>query len=1207
VSTENKQHAGGGDSVTNLIEDLSRRAEAALSQRAGPSPEAFAAPSPEAARQLLHDLQVHQIELEMQNEELRRTHTALEASRSHYFDFYDLASVGYCTVTEKGLIKEVNLTTCALLNVPRNQLIKQPIGKFIFNDDQSIYYGLRHRLRDSGESLSCELRLLQRDDTPFWAHLVVSAVQDDDGVTELRMVLSDITERKQAEQALRESESFKSSILDSLDAEFAIVDRSGLILDVNQRWRQFSLESSKEPGKPAPRTDVGTNYLAVCAVAGTAGGLEAGAGIQSVLEGRLPRFRLEYRCDSPQLQRWFLMSVMPLGDDAKDGAVIMHTDISERKQVQAVDAFLAQAGSSPGVEPFFDALAKFLAQNLQMDYICIDRLEGDKLNATTLAVWHDGQFEDNLTYALRDTPCGDVVGQQVCCFPASVRQFFPNDAALQELHAESYIGVTLWSHTGQPIGLIAAIGRRELSNREVAEATLARVVVRASGELERLNAEAATYRSETRFRGVFEKSYAGIAVADATGTLLEVNDNLARMLEYERQELIGMNIAQFTHLDDLAVERVYLNEMRAGQRDEYRMNKRYLTRTGALIWVDLLVTVVRNLEGNAVNVIGLVVDIRERMKAEAKLQLAASVFSHAREGIIITDVKGSIIDINEAFTRITGYGREEVLGQSPRILKSGRQDKAFYDVMWRDLTEHGHWSGEIWNRRQDGETYAELLTISSVRDAAGVVQQYVGLFSDITAIKQHQSQLEHIAHFDALTSLPNRVLLADRLQQAMAQAQRREHHLAVVYLDLDGFKAINDRHGHDAGDQVLITLAQRMKQVLREGDSLARLGGDEFVAVLIDLEDQSSSRTMLTRLLAACAQSIQVGEHSLQVSASLGVTFYPQEQEIDADQLLRQADQAMYQAKLAGKSRYHMFDATLDSSIRGHHESVERIRLALEMREFVLHYQPKVNMRSGQIIGAEALIRWQHPEKGLLLPAVFLPVIEDHALAVFIGEWVIDTALTQIELWRSAGLDMKVSVNIGARQLQQSDFVERLKSILAKHPQVDPTSLELEVLETSALEDFAQVSQVIEDCAQIGVTFALDDFGTGYSSLTYLKRLRVQVLKIDQSFVGDMLEDSADWAILQGIIGMAAAFKQDVIAEGVETIEHGSLLLQLGCILAQGYGIARPMPAAQMPKWATEWQPDAAWDSVWDNIKAGNGLNGIERRSKANERRIVAE
>ena len=280
---------------------------------------------------------------------------------------------------------------------------------------------------------------------------------------------------------------------------------------------------------------------------------------------------------------------------------------------------------------------------------------------------------------------------------------------------------------------------------------------------------------------------------------------------------------------------------------------------------------------------------------------------------------------------------------------------------------------------------------------------------------------------------------------------------------------------------------------------------------------------------------------------------------------------------MAGKNRYHIFDATLDSHIRGHYESVERIRLALENHEFVLHYQPKVNMRSGQIIGAEALIRWQHPEKGLLPPVEFLPVIEDQALAIPIGEWVIDTALTQIELWHAAGLDIKVSVNVSARQLQQSDFVDRLKFILAKHPQVSSGSLELEVLETSALEDIAQVSHVIEACAQIGVTFALDDFGTGYSSLTYLKRLRVQTLKIDQSFVRDMLDDPDDLAILQGIIGLAESFKRQVIAEGVETVAHGSLLMQLGCELAQGYGIARPMSSHQLPAWAASWQPDAAW------------------------------
>jgi diguanylate cyclase (GGDEF)-like protein/PAS domain S-box-containing protein len=721
----------------------------------------------------------------------------------------------------------------------------------------------------------------------------------------------------------------------------------------------------------------------------------------------------------------------------------------------------------------------------------------------------------------------------------------------------------------------------------------------------RKQAEKALRQSETHYRTMFASAPEGVWMIGPDRCTTEVNQRMCDLVGYTREEFLGRNPVEFVDEENSRIFEEKARIVPNRQTRTYEIALRH--RDGHNILTEFRATNLFNEDGSVMGVLAFVADLTVRKQAEAKLHLAANVFSHAREGIIITDASGTIIDVNEAFTRITGYGREEALGQNPRILKSGRQDKAFYEVIWRDLTEQGHWSGEIWNRRKDGEVYAELLTISSVRDAAGAVQQYAGLFSDITAMMQHQSQLEHIAHFDALTSLPNRVLLADRLQQAKAQALRRNQQLAVAFLDLDGFKTINDQHGHDAGDQVLVKLAQRMKQALREGDSLARLGGDEFVAVLIDLEDQAASLPMLSRLLLACAQSVQVGDLSLHVSASLGVTFYPQAQDIDADQLIRQADQAMYQAKLAGKNRYHIFDATQDSSIRGHHESVERIRLALEMSEFVLYYQPKVNMRSGQIIGAEALIRWQHPEKGLLLPAVFLPVIEDHALAVFIGEWVIDTALTQIELWRSAGLDMKVSVNIGARQLQQSDFVERLKSILAKHPQVDPTSLELEVLETSALEDFAQVSQVIEDCAQIGVTFALDDFGTGYSSLTYLKRLRVQVLKIDQSFVGDMLEDSADWAILQGIIGMAAAFKQDVIAEGVETIEHGSLLLQLGCILAQGYGIARPMPAAQMPKWATEWQPDAAWDSVWDNIKAGKGLNGIERRSKANERRIVTE
>jgi diguanylate cyclase (GGDEF)-like protein/PAS domain S-box-containing protein len=567
----------------------------------------------------------------------------------------------------------------------------------------------------------------------------------------------------------------------------------------------------------------------------------------------------------------------------------------------------------------------------------------------------------------------------------------------------------------------------------------------------------------------------------------------------------------------------------------------------------------------------------ERKQAEERLHLAASVFTHAREGIMITSEDGRIIDVNEAFSRITGYSREEALGHNPRFLKSGRQERSFYVAMWQELQDKGHWQGELWNRRKNGEHYAEMKTISAVRDEQGVVRQYLSLFSDITAFKEHELQLQFNAHHDALTGLPNRTLLADRLKQAMSQTKRRGLRLAVLYLDLDGFKAVNDRHGHETGDQLLMALATRIRHALREGDTLARIGGDEFVAVMQDLCDIEQALPVVNRVLAAAAQPVAIGKLTLQVSASLGLTAYPQSEEVDADQLLRQADQAMYQAKLAGKNRCHVFDAEQDRSVRGHHESIEHIRHALLHHEFVLHYQPKVNMRTGQIVGAEALIRWQHPHRGLLAPGSFLPVIEDHPLALDIGEWVMETALQQMDTWRAAGLHLPVSINLGARQLQQPDFVERLRARLAAHPEVQHGDLELEVLETSALGDLARVSQIMVACRDMGVAFALDDFGTGYSSLAYLKRLPVHQLKIDQSFVRDMLDDPDDLAILEGVLGLSRAFHREVIAEGVETVDHGEMLLYLGCELGQGYGIARPMPAEAIPAWAASWQPDPRW------------------------------
>lgn len=569
-------------------------------------------------------------------------------------------------------------------------------------------------------------------------------------------------------------------------------------------------------------------------------------------------------------------------------------------------------------------------------------------------------------------------------------------------------------------------------------------------------------------------------------------------------------------------------------------------------------------------------DVTDTYRAQEQLRLAASVFTSAREGILITDAWGRIREVNQAFCRITGLPPESVDGQDAFEL-SGLPDSKRVRIQ-ENLRACGHWSGEVENCHADGTGYVAMLTITAVQNEAGDISHYVVLFSDITEQKRYQQQLELIANYDALTNLPNRRLLADKLHQAMALADRTQGRLAVVYLDLDGFKAINDQLGHDIGDRLLLTLASRMKEALRPGDTIARLGGDEFVAVLVGLDDDPRScEPMITALLDAASRPVELDDKTLEVTASLGVTFYPQEEGQDADQLLRQSDQAMYQAKLAGKNRFHLFDTEHDRSMRGYNENIGRMREALENDEFVLHFQPKVNMHTGEILGAEALIRWQHPERGLLPPGAFLPDVENHPLAIELGEWVIESALTQLEHWHRHGLDISVSINVGALELQQKDFVERVQCHLVRHPGVPARSLEIEVLETTALEDMDHVSNIMKQCRALDIHFALDDFGTGYSTLAYLKNLPARSLKIDRSFVRDILDDPEDLTILDGVLGLARAFRRRAIAEGVETEQQGLLLLQLGCELGQGYGIARPMSAKEFELWTRKWRPFASW------------------------------
>ncbi|MBF0244988.1 MAG: EAL domain-containing protein [Planctomycetes bacterium] len=565
---------------------------------------------------------------------------------------------------------------------------------------------------------------------------------------------------------------------------------------------------------------------------------------------------------------------------------------------------------------------------------------------------------------------------------------------------------------------------------------------------------------------------------------------------------------------------------------------------------------------------------------EADARLAMTVFAHAREAITMTDVNGTILEVNDSFSRITGYDRDEVIGQNPRILRSGRHDDEFYSTMWDSLLSDGYWEGEIWNRRKDGEVYAEHLTISAVRDVRHRVHQYVALFTDITAQKEHEAQLRHIAHYDTLTGLANRTLLADRLHQVMARSRRWKKQIAVAYIDLDGFKGVNDTHGHEVGDKLLIAIAERMTSSVREEDTISRLGGDEFIALLTDFRDNRDCEILIYRLLSACSEPLSIDGLTLQVSASIGISFYPQPIEIEPDQLIRQADQAMYQAKLEGKNRFFEFDHNREHHVRNLHREIEAIKQALENDEFTLHYQPQVNMRTGEVLGVEALIRWQHPQQGLLPPGQFLPAVERDRFAVEIDYWVLERVFQQLQVWQHTGLEIVVSVNLSGRTLHTEGFLERVNALVAYYPTIKPAQIKLEVLESTALDDIPRVSQLICQCNEIGIGFSLDDFGTGYSSLTYLKRLPASQIKIDQSFVRDMLSESDDLAIIEAIIGLSSAFCREVIAEGVESLEHGEVLISLGCELAQGYQIARPMPADELPAWVEQWRPPEMWQKT---------------------------
>jgi diguanylate cyclase (GGDEF)-like protein/PAS domain S-box-containing protein len=666
------------------------------------------------------------------------------------------------------------------------------------------------------------------------------------------------------------------------------------------------------------------------------------------------------------------------------------------------------------------------------------------------------------------------------------------------------------------------------------------------------------------FQATFDMAGVGIAHVQPGGRWLRVNGKLCEMLGYSREELVRLPIAEISHPGDLAEDRAKARDLLSGRGDRYTMEKRLIRSDRKIIWTDLTVSLVRDAAGRPAYFIAILKDVTRRKTVSQRMETAAKVFETSQEGIFIADVNGTILDVNPAFTQITGYPREEAVGNNTRILKSGRHRPEFYARMWEALLEKGWWRGELWDRRKGGEVYPKWLSASAIRDESGEITHFVGIFTDLSPVREVENRLYQLTHFDSLTGLVNRNQFLERLSEAITAAAGGNRKVGVLYLDLDGFKMINDTLGFARGDEVLQTTAERLLHALKDRDTVARLGSDEFGVVLTQLRTTENAAAVASRLMTVLAPPFGIEDNEVVLSCCVGISVWPEDGD-DPETLLRNATLALNHAKATpGKRNFRFFSHEMNASVSERLRIEQALRGALERGEFYLVYQPKLDLVSGEIIAAEALIRWRHPLLGDVSPGRFIPVAEETGLIIPIGEWVLRNACRENQTWRDAGLPpLRVAVNLSARQFLAADLVGNVARTLAETG-LHPDGLELEITESLLIEDVERAADLLHRLKALGLTLAIDDFGTGYSSLSYLKRFPVDAIKIDRIFISDILTDPDDAAITSAIIAMAKRLNLRVTAEGVEEAAHVDFLRERGCEEMQGFYFSRPVGPEEM-------------------------------------------
>lgn len=972
-------------------------------------------------------------------------------------------------------------------------------------------------------------RIVLRDGEQRWVRQRGEVFRAADG-TPLRMVgtVQDITEARRATEAVRNQQYWLETLLDAMPDFVCFKDGAGRWLVANRFGLQiFGLESVEYRGRTDHELAQYSRFYRDA--------LEACAGSDdAVWQAGQPQWTEQVipRHDGPSLL--FEITKVPLYNDdgSRKGLVVVGRDATERRRAEAA----LQEKSRQIIS---------LLESTTDAYLAVDRH------------WHITYFNAEAERLL-EVPRQEALGQELWdVAPELASSFYKRFAqALTRQQREQFEGYYPPLQKFFETHLYPSAEGLWVFFRDVTE---------------RRRNEAALRENSTRSQAVLQNILDGIVTIDGNGVVTAFNHAAEQIFGYEAADIVGRSVT------------LLMPEPYRSQHDAFV--RRYLTardsaqalgRTREIVGLrkdgssfPLEISLSEATQHDQPLFIAVLRDLTERRAAEENMRLAAKVFDNSVEGLLVTDTSGRIVRVNRAFSTITGYAEEEIIGKTPAMLKSGRHDEDFYQTMWARLRAEGKWQGEIWNRRKNGEVYPEWLSINMLPDASGQVSHYVGIFSDITEKKEAEQRIYHLAYYDPLTELPNRTMFHGRLLQAMAEAKRNRRMLALLYIDLDRFKNINDTLGHFIGDELLKEAARRLSTHVRECDTVARLGGDEFVIMLTDVHHETDIVHIAQQALTAMGAAFQLQGHEVFVTTSVGISVYPQDAQT-LDDMIKYADTAMYHAKEAGRNNYQFYRSEMNASAFERLVMENSLRRALERGEFQLYYQPQNALRDGHIVGVEALLRWHHPDLGMVMPSQFIPVLEETGMIVQVGEWVLRSACNQIAAWQGMDLGpLRVAVNLSPRQFCQSNLLQTVRDAL-KHSGADAAWLELEITESSLMGNAEASASMLRKLKELGISLSVDDFGTGYSSLSYLKRFPIDTLKIDQSFVRDVNSNADDAAIAGTIIAMGHSLNLHVLAEGVETVEQLQFLREQECDQVQGYLFSKPVPAEEVEQMLRE-------------------------------------